>query len=359
MKHARFSRASGTLVVCSQPHLGGGELSLLEDLENRASDPSLHFLIPSRGKLSQAVSEKGWSYSFLSRNPVFDRISQRDSGKSFFSLALFVPAAMLFGMVGVVRLALRCRGRDRILSHGLRSHVQLLVLAPALRERLIFDIRDFIQPLWLRKMISAVARVCGCRIRVNSHAVGRDYSRAEVVYPRVKFTPSPATRGKGRLVMTHVAFFAPYKGQDLFLLTARKAIDAGIDADFWLVGDVIYPQKVYAQYRESVYRLAKNLNLEGRVRFWGAVDDRGSSPSVAELLAGTDLLLHCTREPEPFGRVIVEGIRAGCEVICHRDSGACETLRVHPDFVTPFHALRNFLPPEFVRVTSEEKRLSG
>ncbi len=270
-----------------------------------------------------------------------------------------MPIALPAALGSVARLALHCRGHKVIVSHGMRSHALFLFLMPWLGARLILDIRDFIRPLPLRRMLASAAIRFGTRIRVNSRAVGRDYPGAQVVYPRVDFIPLPRLRTGSRLVVAHLAFFAPYKGQDLFLQTARRALDAGIDADFWMVGDVIYPQKIYGRYRESLHRLAGELGLKERVRFWGNAGNGITAPSVKELLAGTDLLLHCTREPEPFGRVIIEGLRAGCEVICHRESGACERLKVHEEFPPPFQALRNILPPEYVRVTSEERRPSS
>ena len=63
------------------------------------------------------------------------------------------------------------------------------------------------------------------------------------------------------------------------------------------------------------------LGLASRVRFLGKVEGRGA---VQGLLEQTHLLLHCTREPEPFGRAVLEALLCGCEAVCHRGSGVCE-----------------------------------
>ena len=37
--------------------------------------------------------------------------------------------------------------------------------------------------------------------------------------------------------------------------------------------------------------------------------------------------MHCTLEPEPFGRVILESLSQGCDVICHKNNGCLEVLK--------------------------------
>ena len=61
-----------------------------------------------------------------------------------------------------------------------------------------------------------------------------------------------------------------------------------------------------------------------------------------------DLLLHCTVEPEPFGRAPMEALLCGCEVICHRGSGVCEVGETTPGFPEWAGALREVLGADYV-----------
>jgi glycosyltransferase involved in cell wall biosynthesis len=129
---------------------------------------------------------------------------------------------------------------------------------------------------------------------------------------------------QGRRIITHVAYFAPYKGQDLFLEFAAACLQGGLNAEFWLVGEVLYPAPEYVAYAERLRARASEPDLAGRVKFWGGL----RAPQVLRLLEQSHLLVHCTREPEPFGRTLIEALLCGCEVVAHRGSGACEVAHV-------------------------------
>jgi glycosyltransferase involved in cell wall biosynthesis len=248
----------------------------------------------------------------------------------------------------LVRLLYAIGGAERIWSSGVKSHAACLVLAPWLRGRLLFDVRDFLRARLLRRGLGFAAARFGCRIAANSHAVAAAYPGAEVRYPRVSLARPPIAGRtlEGRRIVTHLAYFAPYKGQDVFLRCARALLDAGVDAEFRLIGDVLYPAPAYARYAEAVKALAGELRLGDRVRFLGKLD----AESVQGNLEATHLLLHCTSEPEPFGRAPMEALLCGCEVICHRGSGVCEVGETASEFPAWAGALRPTLGPEYVRL---------
>ncbi len=132
---------------------------------------------------------------------------------------------------------------------------------------------------------------------------------------------------------------------------ARDLLLAGVDAEFWIIGDVIYPAVEYLRYRERVFSKAIGLGLSDQVRFLGKV---GNEEEVQALLEQTDLLIHCTHQPEPFGRSVMEALLCGCEVICHRESGVCELTTTSPDFPAWAKGLRPRLGSEYVRLTLPE-----
>ncbi len=339
--YARVSEpASRFIVHTSTAHIGGAEYSLLQAIDALGIKPL--FLVPSEGALTIALANRGWNFLVLAWPPGLAGLTQR----RWFALPVVFP-----GLIRYLFLLYRAiQGAETVWSSGFKSHFTCGFLAPWIRQTLVFDIRDFLRPKFVRVLISSLAGVFHCRVRVNSKIVGADYPSAEVAYPIVKCLRPPVDRRKkgGKRIITHLAFFAPYKGQDLFLDCARDLLAAGVDAEFWIIGDVIYPAEEYAHYRESLFTKVVGLGLTDHVRFLGKV---GNGEEVQTLLEQTDLLIHCTHEPEPFGRSVMEALLCGCEVIAHRKSGVCELTTTSPDFPTWAKGLRPRLGSEYVRLS--------
>lgn len=332
------------LVHASTAQVGGAEASLLEALRgDRFRDSRPLFLVPAEGPLSRAVSARGWDFKVVPWPEGLAALTQRN--------LLSLPAALPGLPAYLLRLHREFAAAGAVLSSGVKSHAACLLLSPWHGGKLRYDVRDFIRPRWLRRLIATAARRFGSQVTANSAAVAADFPGARVEYPVVRLPREPRSRrapeGEGRRIVTHLAYFAPYKGQDLFLAYARKLVDAGLDAEFWLAGDVIYPASAYLRYRDDVYALAAKLGLISRVRFLGRLEGK---EAVQDLLEQSHLLMHCTREPEPFGRVVLEGLLCGCEVVCHRGSGVCEVTRAGGDYPGWLKPLDGIMGPEFVRV---------
>ncbi|MBF6176280.1 glycosyltransferase family 4 protein [Nocardia blacklockiae] len=114
-------------------------------------------------------------------------------------------------------------------------------------------------------------------------------------------------------VVAVVGRLAPWKGQDLFLraVAATRVRPARI----LLIGGAFFGEE---PYRAELERLAATSGLP--VTFAGHVEDPES------LLAQVDILVHCSVLPEPFGQVVVEGMRSGCAVIATRPGGPAEIV---------------------------------
>ncbi len=328
------------IVHTSTSQIGGAEISLLESVSRSPIKP--FFLVPSEGPFTRELSSRGFGFQVLP----WPRGLSGLTHNRWLGLPLVLPGLLPY----LWRLYKAAQGVGTIWSSGLKSHCALLALSPFLGKAILFDIRDFLKPPALRRWMATAAANFGCRVHANSKSVARDFPGAEVRYPIVKMARAPVDRRNhgGKRIITHLAYFAPYKGQDLFLACARKLLDAGVDAEFWIIGDVIYPAAAYERYREDIYALAGRLNLSAHVRFLGKV---GGGEEVQGLLERTDLLLHCTREPEPYGRAVMEALLCGCEAICHRDSGVCEVTEPSDAFPEWTEPLRTVLGPSYVRVS--------
>lgn len=342
------------LVHTSTANIGGGELSLLALFDANQIVPL--FIVPGEGALSEAIQSRGWQFVVLPWPKGLELHTQR----SWMTLPF-----KIFGMIGyelkLISLIKHRNTRDLTLwSSGIKSHFFCLWLSPWLRTHLLFDIRDFIRPRLVRNLIACASKWFGCEIHANSKVVASDYVSAQVFYPIV----SGFANGKQRVgaakfpkrdldkkIITHLAYFAPYKGQHLFLDCARALLDQGVVAEFWIVGEVIYPAKKYVQYREALLKQVERLKLGHQVKFLGKLPKR---EDVADVLAKTDLLLHSTIEPEPYGRSVMEALQSGCDVICHKGSGVCETAEIQSAFPSWTRGLEKILGPTYVSLKASQ-----
>jgi glycosyltransferase involved in cell wall biosynthesis len=114
-----------------------------------------------------------------------------------------------------------------------------------------------------------------------------------------------------------VATFARWKGHDVFL-EALAALKQEPRARYYIVGGPIY-QSLGSQYTlEELQSKAHALGLNGRLGFTGFQAD----PAAA--LRALDVVVHASIRPEPFGRVIVEGMACGKAVVAINHGGAAE-----------------------------------
>lgn len=118
---------------------------------------------------------------------------------------------------------------------------------------------------------------------------------------------------EGEQVVGSFSRLAPWKGQHV-LLEALPNLP-GVHA--LLVGEAIFGEQAYA---EKLRQQCKDLHIEDRVHFLGFRRD------IPQLMYLSDVVVHTSTAPEPFGRVIVEGMLAGSPVVATRAGGAVEII---------------------------------
>jgi glycosyltransferase involved in cell wall biosynthesis len=320
--------------VLQNPNWGGAERSLAETLHAAEVQPLL--ICPARGDWTAWAEKHGIPHQVVPRPSSLDAFTFRGQGSAGFRLKLL---ACLRAPWDVLRYAIRLHrvipGKCPIRTLGIKSHLMGLCLLPWWKGRWTADIRDFIEPQGLRSLLAFLCQRGWLDVQANSQSVAKDYPKARVVYPKIRL-PRPGNRrpsGEKR-ILAHLAFFAPYKGQNLFLECAADWLRQGLQAEFWMIGSVLYPAPEYLAYERELRDRASLSDLAGQVRFLSVK----TAADVQGLLEQTDLLLHCSLKPEPFGRNVVEALACGAQVICHRDSGVCELGRVNPQWPT-------WLPP--------------
>lgn len=151
------------------------------------------------------------------------------------------------------------------------------------------------------------------RIRVVHNGIPlRRYQRGHSTLLRRQLRLKP-----GEPLIGFVGRITPWKGPRFFLELAERWAAERRPGRFVLLGPVAREDEAFAAcLREFV----RDRGLRGRVSF------PPPPASEADALAQIDLLIHCSIKPEPFGRVIIEGMAAGVPVIGACDGGVPEII---------------------------------
>jgi glycosyltransferase involved in cell wall biosynthesis len=108
-----------------------------------------------------------------------------------------------------------------------------------------------------------------------------------------------------------------WKGQHILI----EAISQIENVQALIVGDTSYES---TDYEQKIRALVDSLGLTARVKFLGFRTD------IAELMDVSDAVVHASTQPEPFGRVIVEGMARARPVIATSGGGVDEIV-VHEE----------------------------
>ena len=129
----------------------------------------------------------------------------------------------------------------------------------------------------------------------------------------------------GQFVVGHFSRLAPWKGQHILIEALAKSPQ---QVTAILVGDALFGEQEYVQH---LHQQVTRLGLENRVKFLGFRSD------IPLLMSACDLVAHTSTAPEPFGRVIVEGMLCGTPVVAAKAGGAIELVEhgVNGFLVTP------------------------
>jgi len=328
--------------------IGGAENSLLDviaSLRRAAPEWSLGLVVGSDGPLIGRAREFGVDVRALPYPTALAVLG--DSAASGSSQLLHKAAhfgALLQAAPSTVRYARLLRSEiarfrpDVIHTNGFKMHI-LGVRAGAARVPVLWHVRDYVaRRLVMARLLRWHDRLVA-GILANSMSVAEDAgricrrTRIHVVYNGIDtdhFRPDGPTLDLDRLAnlarpepgtvrVGLIGTLARWKGH-LPFLKAISMVAPSVSVRAYVIGDAVYEttgsQWTLAELRHS----AHELGLADRVGFTGFASD------VASAARSLDVVVHASTEPEPFGRVIVEGMACGRAVIASSAGGVTETV---------------------------------
>jgi glycosyltransferase involved in cell wall biosynthesis len=123
----------------------------------------------------------------------------------------------------------------------------------------------------------------------------------------------------GERLICNVGRLVRWKGQDVFIKALADVIKSEPKTKAVVVGSTNSTTEEKIYFEELQY-LVKELGLSNNVIFAGFRSD------VPLIMASSDVIVHSSTEPEPFGRVIVEGMLAGKPVIATAAGGVLDII---------------------------------
>jgi len=122
-------------------------------------------------------------------------------------------------------------------------------------------------------------------------------------------------------LLVNAGRFDSWKGQDYFLQAIAQVIPAYPSFKALIVGELTDNAPRNQAYYEKLQTLVKELDLSKNVIFTGFRND------IPQVMAAADVVVHSSSLPEPFGRVIVEGMLAERPVIATAAGGVLDIIQ--------------------------------
>ena len=306
--------------------IGGGELSLLSWLKD---DPEqARVLLFEDGPYRTLLESNGIAVDIFGSN---EQIAiRRGSG----------PSALLLAIPGIVRFRSKLRARtaeyDLLYANSQKAFF-MSALALRRRQKLVWHLRDILTAEHFSRSLRSLAVFTANRfaavVIANSQATadsfiaaGGNPRKVKVVYPGIDPAPFDSVSNESVRSISDELWpdadltagifgrITEWKGQ-LILLEAISRLPRFHAV---IVGDALFGEQ---SYKDLLLERASRPDLRGRVHFLGFRQD------IPTLMRAIDIAVHASVAPEPFGRVIVEGMLARKPVIATWAGGAAEIIQ--------------------------------
>lgn len=296
----------------------GAELSLIEMLHARDASADVLVIFSERGVVEERLAADGVQTLVL---PIDRALTTARRGAGVRSQWRLLPSMLKHAHR--LRIELRRQGVEVVVARSLKAALYGRLATIGTSWTFVWSVHDRLSPEYLGKSFRfwshGVSWLADALV-VNSLSTLetlRTYGKPVMVLP-----PSVATRaltpppGGGHLRLLCLGRLAPWKGQDVALCAFADSM-RGTGATLRVVGGALFGEDDFAL---DLRRLATALDIDDQVKFVGHLDDPSAEIEMC------DVLVHCSRLPEPFGRVVLEGMLAGRVVIATEPGGPAEVI---------------------------------
>ncbi|HTB17686.1 MAG TPA: glycosyltransferase family 4 protein [Bryobacteraceae bacterium] len=322
--------------------MGGAEISLLDLLASmRAAEPGWDYwlVLGEDGPLVAAARAIGVQVLVAPFPGALARLGDSGSGALGALWSSLLAAAGTFRYASSLRRTLAKLEPDIVHSNGFKMHV-LGAWAHPQGAPLIWHVRDYVSTRSLMKrLLGWHAGRCSAVIG-NSLSVARDVQSVcgleletlciynaidlERYSPNGEKTDLDSLAGldqapQGTVRVGLAATLAHWKGHAVFL-RALARLPQDLPYRAYVIGGAIYQTGNSQRSLDELRSLTAELGIADRVGFTGYIAD------TAGAIRALDVLVHASTQPEPFGRVIAEGMACGRAVICSAAGGAAELI---------------------------------
>jgi len=305
--------------------LGGAELCLL-DVAKPYKGTCLVGLLAD-GPFRERLEQENFSVQVLTQQSIQVR-KESSLLQSLRGSSSLIPL--------VARLVRIARNYDLIYTNTPKALVVGAITSFFARRPFVHHLHDIVSPehfsLTNRRLTVALAnRASG--VIANSEATraafiqaGGEDNLVKVIYngfASSRYQTSAAQRIQIRqewglkaeeFVIGHFSRLSPWKGQHILIEALAHCAD---NVTALLVGDALFGEEDYVK---QLHQQVTALGLEKRVQFLGFRSD------IVSLMSACDLIAHTSTAPEPFGRVIIEGMLCGRPVIAAAAGAAPELV---------------------------------
>ncbi len=317
MKNVLFLDQSGKL--------GGAELSLLDVA--KAFNPNSMVVLFQDGPFRHRLESDGITVRVLKARS----LDSRKDGGLWKGIKAMTHALPL-----IREIAIQAKNYDLIYANTQRAFI-LGALAGLIAKRpVVYHLRDILSTDHFSQINISVAIFMANHLSdlviANSYSTAQSFIQSgghrnlvKVVYngfdPDI-YQSNPIDRStlrhdlklEDKFVIGHFSRLSPWKGQHVLLEALAQCHESVVGL---FVGDALFGEDAYVQ---QIKQQVQDLGLTDRVHFLGFRSD------IPNLMAACDVVAHTSTAPEPFGRVIIEGMLCEKPVIATAAGGAAELI---------------------------------
>lgn len=241
------------------------------------------------------------------------------------------------------KLARNSRGYDLLYANTQKAFVVSALAGQLARRPVVFHLHDILTAEHFsatnRRLVITLANRLAAGVVCNSQAsrlafsdAGGDVTKTSTVYNGLNpslFKPPTPTKlqrldeelGLGNAFTLGVfGRLTPWKGQAVLFDALEQLGDEALGPiRVLIVGEALFTAEDRA-YAEMLKRRAALPSMKGRIVMAGFRSD------IAALMHACDVVVHCSTQPEPFGRVVVEAMLCGKPVIASNAGGIPEII---------------------------------